>query len=91
MHGTDIHDGSDDLAVNAAIKIQTTWITKDVNCKDNKEKKFSQGVWTFRQYERTITKSLAEEPTDAGTFFEVDAVLNHRSTKFCSCNDGTTG
>lgn len=41
MHGTNIHDGSDDLAVNAAIKIQTTWITKDVNCKDNKEKKFS--------------------------------------------------
>lgn len=49
------------------------------------------GFWTFRQYERTITKSLAEEPTDAGTFFEVDAVRNHRSTKFCSCCVGRTG
>ena len=38
-----------------------------------------------------MTKSLAEEPTDAGIFFEVDAVRNHRSTKLCSCKDGSTG
>lgn len=53
-------------------------------------KKTCQGVWTFRQYDRTMTKSLPEEPTDAGTFFDVDAP-NHRSTKLCSCNDGITG
>lgn len=41
MHGTNIHDGSNDIVVNAAIKIQATWITKDVYCQDNKEKKFS--------------------------------------------------
>lgn len=41
----------------------------------------SQGAWTFRQYDRTITKSLAEEPMDAGTFVAVDAVPNQRSTK----------
>lgn len=46
---------------------------------------------TFRQYDSTITKSLAEEPTDAGTFFDEDAVRNHKSTKFCSCRVGTTG
>lgn len=62
-------------------------MVKDANREDTKVKKqklkrLSQGVWTFRQYDRTITKSLAEEPTDAGTFFEVDAVRNHRSTKF---------
>lgn len=50
-----------------------------------------QVVWTFRQYDRAITKSLPEEPTDAATFFEVDAVWNHRSTTLCSCNDGITG
>lgn len=81
--------------VDAASKIQRTCIIRDVDCKDKKgektEKKFSQGVWTFRQYDKTITKSLAEEPTDAGTFFDVDAVRNHRSTKLCSCNDGSTG
>lgn len=45
----------------------------------------------FRQYDKTMTKSLAEEPTDAGIFFEVDAVLNHISTNLCSSNVGTTG
>lgn len=56
-------------------------------------KKSSQGQEDkgFREYDKTITKSLAEEPTDAGIFLEEDAVLNHRSTKLCSSNDGTTG
>lgn len=54
-------------------------------------RKLCQGGKAFRQYDKTITKSLAEDPTDAGIFFEVDAVRNHRSTKLCSCKDGSTG
>lgn len=57
----------------------------------NGDRRLCQEAKAFRQYDKTITKSLAEEPTEAGIFLEVDAVLNHRSTKLCSCKDGSTG
>lgn len=67
---------------------------RDFGPYDNKQKRnfywFLQGFWTLRQYERVITKSLAEEPTTAGTFFGVVGVRNQRSTTFSSCNVGST-
>ena len=56
-------------------------VVNDYTKHEKKNRWMSQGAWTFRRYERTITKSLAEEPMDAGTSFAVDAVQNHRSTK----------
>jgi len=63
-------------------------LSKQLNKEENNI--HSQEDKAFRQYDKTITKSLAEDPTDAGILFEVEAVRNHRSTKLCSCNDGST-
>lgn len=39
------------------------------------------GTGTFRLYDKTITNSLADEPTEAGTLFVVGPVRNHKSTR----------
>ena len=73
-------------------KKEVEYVRKVVEAKLYKQNRGeSQGGKAFRQYDKTITKSLAEDPTDAGIFFEVDAVRNHKSTRLCSCRDGSTG
>lgn len=51
------------------------------------------GVLVLRPYDSTITNSLAELPTGGCVASDVGggAAWNHRSTKLCSCNVGTTG